>query len=152
LRRATTQRNLAFHGKEYSAMSELNKTLHQLTLAQYLLAMVFLLGYSTALGSIFGPTGRLRALLMSLLAAAGFAALTRPWEHGVLLALCGIGGVGLFIAMTWAFSAITPSDRWVSAPQTAARNGRSPALRDAGVHAIARAARTVRRRIRHHTT
>lgn len=133
-------------------MSELSKTLHQLTLAQYLLALVFLLGYGTALGSMFGRTGRLRALLLALLAAAGFAALTQPWEHGVLLVLCAIGGVGVFIAIAWAFSAITGFDRWAAAPEAATRTGRSPELRDAAALAMARAARAVKRRRRHRTT
>lgn len=133
-------------------MSELSKTLHQLTLAQYLLAMVFLLGYGTALGAMFGPAGRLRALLLALLSAAGFAALTQPWEQGVLLVLCAIGGMGLFIAVAWTFSAITVPDRWSSAlqtaPPTAPHPSRSPELRDAAALAVARAARAVKRRRR----
>lgn len=133
-------------------MSELNKTLHQLTLAQYLLALVFLLGYGTALGAMFGPIGRLRALLLALLAAAGFAALTQPWEHGVLLLMCAIGGIGLFIAIAWAFSAITASDRWAAMPTAASRTGRSPELRDAATLAVVQAARAVKRRRRHRTT
>jgi hypothetical protein len=150
LRRATTARNLAVHGKEFSAMNELNKTLHQLTLAQYLLALAFLLGYSTALGSIFGPTGRLRALLLALLAASGFAALTHPWVHGVLLVMCAIGGVGLFISVAWAFSAITASDRWVPGMQAPTRSGGpAPELRNAAAQAVSRAAQAVKR---HRTT
>ncbi len=81
-------------------------TLHHLTLAQHLLALVFQLTYGSALGAMFGPIGRLRALLLALLAAIGFASLTRPWEHGVLLVLCAIGAVGLFIAAAWALSAL----------------------------------------------
>ena len=133
-------------------MSELNKTLHQLTLAQYLLALVFLLGYGTALGSMFGRAGRLRALLLALLAAAGFTALTQPWEQGVLLVMCAIGGIGLFIGAAWALSAITASDRWAVAPQAATRAGRSPELRDAAALAVAQAARVVKHRRRHRTT
>jgi len=133
-------------------MSELNKTLHQLTLAQYLLALVFLLGYGTALGSMFGRTGRLRALGLALLAAAGFAALTQPWEHGVLLVLCAIGGVGLFIAVAWAFSAISLSDRWVTAPRASTRPDQSPQLRDAAALVVAGAARAVKRPRRPGTT
>ena len=133
-------------------MSELNKTLHQLTLAQHLLALVFLLGYGTALGSMFGPAGRLRALLLALLAAAGFAALTQPWEHGVLLLMCAIGGVGLFIAMAWALSAIAAPDRWAPAAQGPTRLGQSIVLREEAALAVARAARAVERRRRHRTT
>ncbi|OYT98763.1 MAG: hypothetical protein CFE40_08035 [Burkholderiales bacterium PBB1] len=146
-------RNLALHGKEFSAMSELHKTLYQLTLAQHLLALVFLLSYGTALGSMFGPAGRLRALAMALLAAAGFAALTHPWEQGVLLVVCAIGAIGLFIAVAWAFSAIAASDRWASGTQAPMRSrGSSPELRDAATRAVARAAHQVKRRRHHRTT
>ena len=134
-------------------MSELDKTLHQLTLEQHLLAMVFLLGYGTALGSMFGPTGRRRALSLALVAAVGFAAMTHPWEHGVLLVLCAIGGVGLFIALASALSAITALDRWVATPPISIRpRGTSTNLRDAAARAVARAARAVKRRRRHRTT
>ena len=132
-------------------MGELNKTLHQLTLAQYVLAVVFLLGYGTALGSMFGRASRLRALLLALLAAAGFAALTRPWEHGVLLILCAIGGVGLFIAVAWVFSAVTASARWVDVPQSTAQSRRPPRLRVSAALVVAKAARAAKRRKRHRT-
>ena len=134
-------------------MSELDKTLNQLTLEQHLLAAVFLLGYGTALGSMFGPIGRRRALLLAMLAAVGFAALTHPWEHGVLLVLCAIGGVGLFIAVASAFSAIAALDRRVATPTNSFRaGGSSPDLRDAAAQAVARAAHAVKRRRRHRTT
>lgn len=132
-------------------MNELNKTLDQLTLEQYLLALVFLLSYGAALGSMFGAAGRLRACLLALPAAAGFVALTQPWEHGVLLVLCAIGGIGLFIASSYAFSALTVSKRWSSSPQTATHPARSPALRDVAGLAVAQAARAVKR-LRHHST
>lgn len=134
-------------------MSELDKTLNQLTLEQHLLAAVFLLGYGTALGSMFGPTGRRRALLLAIMAAIGFAALTHPWEHGVLLVLCAIGGVGLFIAVASAFSAIAALDRWVATPPNSIRTGSPPPdLRDAAAQAVARAAHVVKRRRRHRPT
>ncbi len=134
-------------------MGELNKTLHQLTLAQYLLAVVFLLGYGTALGSMFGPTSRRRALLLALLAAAGFSALTQPWEHGVLLVLCAIGGVGVFIAVAWVFSAVTASGRWAAVPRRSpARVRQPPPWRDSAALVVAKAARAARRRKRHRTT
>lgn len=129
-------------------MSELHKTLYQLTLAQHLLALVFLLCYGTALSSMFGPAGRLRSLALALLAASVFAALTHPWEHGVLLVMCAIGGVGLFIAVAWTLSAIA-----ASGVQAQTRSGRpSPELRDAAAQAVARAARAVKRRRHHRTT
>ena len=134
-------------------MSELHQTLVQLTLTQHLLALVFLLSYGTALGSMFGPAGRLRALALALLTASGFAAVTHPWEHGVLLAICAIGGVGLFIAVAWTLSAIAASDRWASGARTPTRSsGPSPELRDAAAQAVTRAAQAVKRRRHHRTT
>lgn len=87
-------------------MGELNTTLHRLTLEQHLLAGIFLFGYGSALGSMFGPKGRLRAAVLALLAAVAFAARTQPWEHGVLLVGCAIGGVAVFIALAWALGRI----------------------------------------------
>lgn len=100
-------------------MDDLNKTLHQLSLEQHLLAMVFLLGYGCALGSMFSTAGRLRAAALALLAAAAFAALTRPWEHGVLLVGCAIGGLALFIAAAWLLSRADVGGRLVRSISTA---------------------------------
>jgi hypothetical protein len=134
-------------------MSELHRTLQQLTLVQHLLGFVFLLSYVTALGSMFGPAGRLRAFALALLAAAGFAAQTHPWEQGVLLVMCAIGGIGLFIAVAWAFSAIATSDRWMSGRQASMRSSSPPPeLCDAATRAVARAAHAVKRRRHHRTT
>lgn len=87
-------------------MGELNQTLQRLSLEQHLLALVFLLSYGTALGSMFSTVGRLRSASLALLAAAGFAALTHPWQHGVMLVGGAIGGVAVFIAAAWALSRV----------------------------------------------
>lgn len=133
-------------------MSELQKTLHQLTLAQHLLGLVFLLSYGTALGSMFGRTGRLRALALALLTGAGFAALTHPWEHGVLLVACAIGGIGLFIAVAWTLSAIAASDRWASDTQVSTHSDSPPEWRGTSTRTMARTARAAQRRRHHRTT
>ena len=132
-------------------MSELQRTLHQLTLAQHLLGLVFLLSYGTALGSMFGRTGRLRALALALLAAAGFAALTQPWEHGVLLVACAIGGIGLFIAAAWAISAVAAPDRWLPDAHGLARNS-ALEWRGTARPSMTRTARAVQRRRHHRAT
>ena len=87
-------------------MVELGHTLKHLSLEQHALALMFLLAYGVSLGSLLGPIGRLRCLLMALLAAGAFAARTDPWEHGVLLMLGAIGGLGLFIGLAWLLSAL----------------------------------------------
>lgn len=109
-------------------MDELNKTLLHLSAAQHLLALVFLLSYGAALGSLLGPVGRLRSALLALLAAAGFASLTDPWEHGVLLVGCAIGGVAVFIAIAWSISMISAARRSAASPPGTAPPGR-PAVR-----------------------
>lgn len=140
------ERSLGIDGKEFSAMDELNKTLHHLSLEQHLLASVFLLGYGVALGSMFSPAGRLRAALLALLAAAGFAALTRPWEHGVLLVGCAIGGVAVFIALAWALSRIGAGRRVL--PSTPDGSERLSGLRDSALLTARTAAQAAKRRRR----
>ncbi len=105
-------------------MGELNQTLQRLSLEQHLLALVFLLSYGTALGSMFSPVGRLRSASLALLAAAGFAALTHPWQHGVLLVGGAIGGVAVFIAAAWALSRVGAGRRLVDQRPTAMQRDR----------------------------
>jgi hypothetical protein len=53
-----------------------------------------------------GIRGRAYAGLAALLAAIGFAAMTSPWLHGVMLLGFAVVGMGLFIAAVWTLSAI----------------------------------------------
>lgn len=131
-------------------MGELNTTLHRLTLEQHLLAGLFLLGYGAALGSMFSPMGRLRAALLALLAAAAFAAVTDPWEHGVLLVACAIGGVAVFIAVASALSR-AGARRSLSGSPAPAGGGhaqRLSELRGTAVRTARTAAQSARRRRR----
>lgn len=134
-------------------MGELNTTLHRLTLEQHLLAAIFLFGYGSALGSMFGPKGRLRAAMLALLAAVAFAARTQPWEHGVLLVGCAIGGVAVFIALAWALGRIGAHRGLPVRPAPAGR-GQTPRLSDLSGTALqtartaAQAARRRRRKTR----
>jgi hypothetical protein len=86
-----------------SVISELDQTLRAMDFVQLLLAFAFLTGYALALGELFGALGRRRAALAALVAACGFTAMTNPWVHGALLVVFAIAGVGLFIAIVWAF-------------------------------------------------
>jgi hypothetical protein len=90
-------------------MNELQKTLQQLSLEQHALALAFLLCYGSAIGSMLGPTGRLRAAGMALVTGLLFTAMTRPWAHGALLMLFAVAIVGAFIAAAWSFSAFSAS-------------------------------------------
>jgi len=87
-----------------SVASELHTSLRSMGFWQLLLAIVFLASYSVASSTLFGSRGRLRAGGAALLAAGGFTALTNPWEHGMLMVVAAIGGLGLFSAIGWLLS------------------------------------------------
>jgi hypothetical protein len=126
-------------------MDALTHTLQHLGLLQHLSALLFLLSYSAALGSMLSPTARLRAVGVALLAAGCFALATRPWEHGVLLVLGAVGGMGLFIAATWALGrmqALHPSkpllsidSRWAATPD-ASSVAPAPAVGVTALHGV----------------
>lgn len=90
-------------------MNDIQHTLQQLTLRQHALALAFLLCYVSAIGSMLGPTGRLRAAALALVIGLLFTAVTRPWAHGALLLLFAVGIMGAFIAAAWSFSAFSSS-------------------------------------------
>jgi hypothetical protein len=71
---------------------------------QLFLALVFLAGYALALGEFAGARGRLAAVAASLCSAAGFAAMSHPWEGGIVLVGFASVGMGLFSAAAWALS------------------------------------------------
>ena len=87
-----------------TVMIELHNSLHTMGLEQHVFAFAFLTSYTLALGRWFGPRGRVRAALVALVAAVGFAALTDPWIHGALLMTLAVAGLGVFIAATWLLS------------------------------------------------
>ena len=74
---------------------------------QLFLALVFLASYSLALGEFATARGRLWAVVSGLVAAGAFAALSHPWEAGVVLVACASVGMALFSATVWALSVAT---------------------------------------------
>ena len=68
---------------------------------QLFLALVFLAGYSLALGEFATVRGRLIAAATALVAATGFAAFSHPWEAGVVLLGFGFVGVAVFSGAAW---------------------------------------------------
>ena len=74
---------------------------------QLLLALVFLASYSLALGEFATAKGRLWAVGFGLAAAGAFAALSHPWEAGIVLVACASVGMALFSATVWALSVAT---------------------------------------------
>jgi len=87
-------------------MSDLNTSLHAMQFEQLLLAFAFLISYPLTLSAFAGTFGRRCAAGAALLAATGFAAMTTPWLHGVMLVVFAVVGFGLFIATVWSMSAI----------------------------------------------
>ena len=84
---------------------------------QLFLALVFLASYSLALGEFATARGRFWAVVSGLVAAGAFAALSHPWEGGVVLVACASVGMALFSATVWALSVATTE----RAPRAAAQ-------------------------------
>ena len=89
---------------------------------QLLLALVFLASYSLALGEFATARGRVWAIACGLIAASAFAALSHPWEAGVVLVACASVGMGLFSATVWAVSLATTERAPRAHAQVAAAN------------------------------
>ena len=89
---------------------------------QLFLALVFLAGYALALGEFATTRGRLWALAAALLASGAFAALSNPWEAGVVLIAFAAVGLALFSAAVWALSAATERAVAPAVDQAAAAN------------------------------
>jgi hypothetical protein len=89
---------------------------------QLLLALVFLASYSLALGEFATARGRLWAVLSGLVAAGAFAALSHPWEAGIVLVACASVGMALFSATVWALSVATIERAPRAVAQTPATN------------------------------
>ena len=88
---------------------------------QLLLALVFLASYSLALGEFATAKGRLWAILCGFVAAGAFAALSHPWEAGIVLVACASVGMALFSATVWLLAHATTERAqraFVQAPAT----------------------------------
>jgi hypothetical protein len=89
---------------------------------QLFLALVFLASYSLALGEFATARGRFWAVVSGLVAAGAFAALSHPWEGGVVLVACASVGMALFSATAWALSVATTERAPRAAAQAPAAN------------------------------
>jgi hypothetical protein len=89
---------------------------------QLFFALVYLSGYSLALGEFATARGRLVAAAAAFFAAAGFAALSSSWEAGVVLVGFASVGVGLFSGASWAIWRATEPALVPAAPQDPAAN------------------------------
>lgn len=89
---------------------------------QLFFALVFLASYALALGEFATARGRLWAVGTGLVAAALFAALSNPWEGGVVLVGVASVAMALFSAMVWATWLATASRAPRAAAQASATN------------------------------
>ena len=87
-------------------MGPVAESLATMGMEQVLLAIVFVGSYALALGEFAGARGRLVAVASALLAAAGFAAFSHPWEAGVILVASVPVGMGLFAGAAWMLWAV----------------------------------------------
>jgi hypothetical protein len=90
----------------FRLIDALSQTLHAMNVRQYLLAFLFLGCYAMTLSQLIGTRGRHYAAAGAATAAIAFAALTDPWEHGVLVAAVALVAVGLFAGAAWALWAL----------------------------------------------
>jgi hypothetical protein len=101
-------------------MSEIQHSLQQMNVAQYLLAVAFLICYALVLGDFLGSGARLGLALGGLVCAAGFSALADHWVNGVVLCVFVLVGMGLFIGLAWTLKTLvlTWQKRHTPAPPT----------------------------------
>jgi len=87
-----------------TAFVELGQTLAAMGFLQLVLALAFLASYSLTLTGLPDKAAERWAIAGAWLSAAGFAAATTPWVHGVMLIVAAVGAMGLFIAAVWALN------------------------------------------------
>lgn len=71
---------------------------------QLLTVGVFFTAYLAAVTRLLEPGGRLRAAWVALAAGVGMGFVFTPWTLGALIAVGGVGAVGLFIGLSWLLS------------------------------------------------
>jgi hypothetical protein len=84
-----------------SVIGELRVSLDAVGVEQQVLLFLFLTSYPLALGQLLGHRGKRLARVALLLSVAGFAALTDPWIHGLLLVVMFVAGMGVFIVSVY---------------------------------------------------
>jgi hypothetical protein len=107
-------------------MTELQNSLHQMGVAQYLLAVAFVICYALVLGDFLGASARWGLAAAGGISVVGFSVLADYWVHGVLLTLFVLVGMGLFIGLTWLLKVLVIA--WQ-------KRGQSPAQRSTVQHA-----------------
>jgi hypothetical protein len=85
-------------------------TLKNLSLAQMVLAWLFVACYALALGGMLSTKGRWCAVGAAVVSSVSFAALSDDWVHGALLMLFAVGGMALFVITSWV---LTYTSAWL---------------------------------------
>jgi hypothetical protein len=94
-------------------------SLARMGMGQVLLASVLLGSYALALGQFAGTRGHPVTIATAILAAAGFVALSEPWEAGVILIAFVPVSMCLFAGAAWTLWKMTsgsPGPAVLSAP------------------------------------
>ncbi len=101
LRSTAAARILSSHGWE-RRMGSVAENLKTMGAGQLFLALLFLGSYALALGKFASSRMRLVTAAGALCAAAGFAALSDPWEAGIVLIALAPVSMAVFAAAAWA--------------------------------------------------
>ena len=102
-----------------SVVNEIKASLDAFGVEQQACVLAFLISYPLALGALLEARGRRIAGAAAGLSAIGFALLTDPWMHAVLLMVLGVGSLGVFIAAVYAIDFVSRhiAQRGLARPQ-----------------------------------
>jgi hypothetical protein len=87
-------------------MSDTAQILDAMSPEQCLLAFVFIGSYAVAVGELAHSRWRRIAALIAFASAACWAALSDPWEQGVITVALAFVGMALFAAFVWGLWAV----------------------------------------------
>ena len=87
-------------------MSDTAQILEAMSPEQCLLAFVFIGSYAVAVGELADSRWRRIAAMIGFASAACCAALSDPWEQGVILVALAFVGMALFAAFVWGLWAV----------------------------------------------
>jgi hypothetical protein len=82
-------------------MKDTAQILEAMGAEQCFLAFVFIGSYAVAVGELAHARGRRIAALIAFVSAASCAALSDPWEQGVILIAIAFVGMALFAGFVW---------------------------------------------------
>jgi hypothetical protein len=84
-----------------SVIGELRLSLDAIGYEQQAFLFGFLASYPLAIGGLLGERGKRFARYTAAVSMIGFALMTDPWFHGVLLVVMVVAAMGLFIAAVY---------------------------------------------------